>query len=272
MEYLAKERFVLAFIKEVRLKDPGIGGSKLWHMYRKSFGNMYAVGRDRFEAIVSKFGLNVRKNKRSVRTTDSGHNLPKYSDLTQSLLPNRPNQLWVSDITYIPIGDSQGASKFCFLSLLTDAYSKEIIGYCVGESLESIYTLKALDMGLKRLEECKTVDLIHHSDRGVQYACFDYVNRLKSFGIRVSMTESGNPKDNAIAERVNGIIKNEFLKEVKCGSVDEVDRAVSLAVDFYNNERPHMSLNMMTPAEAAQCSGIMIKKWTSYKEKYLMVV
>lgn len=241
-------------------------------MYRKTFGEVYAVGRDRFEAIVSKFGLNVRKNKRSVRTTDSVHNLPKYPDLTRTLLADRPNQLWVSDITYIPVWCHEGTYTFCFLSLLTDAYSKEILGYCVGESLESIYTIAALEMGLKRLQDSPKVNLIHHSDRGVQYACFDYVYRLKSRGIRISMTESGNPKDNAVAERINGIIKNELLKGIFCHSVDEVSRAVQLAVDFYNNERPHMSLNMMTPVEAAKCSGILVKKWTSYREKYLMVV
>ena len=112
-------------------------------------------------------------------------------------------------------------------------------------------------------------DLIHHSDRGVQYASHEYIDLLKSYNIQVSMTESGDPKDNAIAERVNGIIKNELLKDMIFRSIEDVISAVEKAVNFYNNERPHMNLNWMTPSEAAKMTGPITKKWCSYREKYL---
>lgn len=270
LEYLAKENFILEYVKEVRRKDPGIGGEKLWYMYRQCFGDEHAVGRDRFMGIISKYGLNVRKRVRHPRTTDSSHHFPKHPDLTRTLLPCRPNELWVSDITYILLWLDETHYTFCYLSIITDAYSKEIIGYCVGETLESIYALKALEMAFKRLKGVDEVDLIHHSDRGVQYASFEYTSGLHAKGVRISMTESGNPKDNAVAERVNGIIKHELLKDMRFHTIEKVRGAVKTAVGFYNNERPHMSLDMMTPAQAATKSGILNKKWVSYREKYLL--
>ena len=153
--------------------------------------------------------------------------------------------------------------------MLTDAYSREIIGWYVGESLKTCHTLKALEMGLKRLKKGEEHNLIHHSDRGVQYASVRYTERLHEKRIRISMTESGNPKDNAIAERVNGIIKNEMLKGVVFKNISQVKKALGRAIDFYNNSRPHMSLDMMTPVQAATCSGVMVKKWKSYKDPYL---
>ena len=146
---------------------------------------------------------------------------------------------------------------------------KEIVGWCVGETLEARFTIEALEMALERLDPNGEYDLIHHSDRGVQYASFAYTDILKSRGIRVSMTECGDPKDNAVAERVNGIIKNELLMGTKFRNIDEVKTAVASAINFYNNERPHMSLDWMTPAEAALCSGELKKKWVSYRENHI---
>lgn len=160
---------------------------------------------------------------------------------------------------------------FCYLSLVTDAYTKEIIGYCVGDTLGSCYTVKALEMAIGGIVGIEVNGLIHHSDRGVQYACADYIAILRHKGILPSMTENGNPKDNAIAERVNGIIKNELLQGMRFKSIEEVKKAVDMAVHFYNNERPHMSLNMLTPAQAGQMVGPIKKEWISYREKYLSV-
>ena len=174
----------------------------------------------------------------------------------------------VSDITYIPLWTNpiDGKYKFCYLSLVTDCYTKEIIGYGVGDTLESKYTLKALEMAIEHYKGNDLSGLIHHSDRGVQYASYAYTERLKRHGIGVSMTESGNPKDNAVAERVNNTIKNELFKGMRFYSIDEVKKALRSAVDFYNNERPHLSLDGMTPSQANKARGEIQKKWKSFRE------
>lgn len=262
---------MVEYVKEIRRKNPGIGGGKLWRMYKKAFGQEHAVGYNRFYDILDMYGLKVRKRKRRTKTTDSDHGLPTYPNLVKTLIPIRPNQLWVSDITYIVLYEDAdtGSYTFCYLSLVTDYYTKEIVGWCVGETLEARFTIEALEMALERLDPNGEYDLIHHSDRGVQYASFAYTDMLKSRGIRVSMTECGDPKDNAVAERVNGIIKNELLMGTKFRNIDEVKTAVASAINFYNNERPHMSLDWMTPAEAALCSGELKKKWVSYRENHI---
>ncbi len=265
---LADEAFCVEFIRRVRQKDRGIGGGKLWKMYRKEFGDEHSVGYNRFYDIIEKYNLKVRKKKRRAKTTDSDHDLPLYPNLVKELIPLHPNQLWVSDITYMVIylNAETGEYDFCYLSLVTDYYTKEIIGWCVGETLEAKFAIEALDMALGRLGGNPATDLIHHSDRGVQYASYDYTKLLKKHHIKISMTECGDPKDNAVAERVNGIIKNELLMGMSFFSIEEVRKALKVAIDFYNNERPHMSLDWKTPAEAALCTGELEKKWKSYRE------
>ena len=265
---LAEEAFCVEFIRRVRQKDPGIGGGKLWRMYKKEFGEDHGVGYNRFYDIIEKYGLKVRRKKRRAKTTDSSHDLPTYPNLVKELVPLRPNQLWVSDITYmvICVNAQTGEYGFCYLSLVTDYYTKEIIGWCLGETLEAKFAMEALNMALSRLDGNPAEDLIHHSDRGVQYASYDYTRLLKKHNIKISMTECGDPKDNAVAERVNGIIKNELLMGTSFFSIEEVRKALKVAVDFYNNERPHMSLDWKTPAEAALCTGELEKKWKSYRE------
>jgi transposase InsO family protein len=266
---LAEEAFCVEYVKRIRQKDRGIGGGKLWQMYRKEFGDVHSVGYNRFYDIIEKYNLKVRKRKRRAKTTDSDHDLPLYPNLVKELIPLRPNQLWVSDITYMVIylNAQTGEYDFCYLSLVTDYYTKEIIGWCVGETLEAKFAIEALEMALGRLGGRRDVDLIHHSDRGVQYASYAYTDILREHNIKISMTECGDPKDNAVAERVNGIVKNELLQGMSFFSIQEVRKALKAAIDFYNNERPHMSLDWRTPAEAALCTGELKKKWTSYREK-----
>ena len=265
---LAEEAFVVEYIKRIRQKDRGIGGDKLWRMYRENFGEEHSVGYNRFYDIIERHNLKVRKKKRRAKTTDSNHDLPLYPNLTRELIPLRPNQLWVSDITYMVIclNAESGEYDFCYLSVVTDYYTKEIVGWCVGETLEAKFAIEALRMSLKRLDGQPARKLIHHSDRGVQYASFAYTDILRDNNISISMTECGDPKENAVAERINGIIKNELLMGMTFCSVEEVRNAVKVAVDFYNNERPHMSLDWKTPAEAALCTGEFRKKWKSYRE------
>ena len=264
MAKAARESFALQYIKDIRKEDPGIGGMKLWHMYRKEFGCDYPIGRDRFCRIVDENGLKVRLRIRKPRTTDSTHGLPTYPNLIKDYIPTAANRLWVSDITYIVIMDDDCHYHFCYLSLILDAYSEEIVGWSVSPSLDTDSPKAALKMALKRIDG-KEVDLIHHSDRGCQYASREYVNMLRSHGIKVSMTESGDPKDNAQAERINNTMKNELLKDKVFNTIEEVITAIALAVDFYNNRRPHMSVGMMTPSEAAESTGERDMKWTSYR-------
>lgn len=265
---LARESFVIEFIKEVRQKAPGIGGNKLWLMYRRRFGEEHSVGYNRFYDIIERYGLKVRKRRRRIATTDSNHDLPLYPNLVKELIPNRPCQVIVSDITYIPlwVNPVTGEYTFCYLSLVTDYYTKEIVGYSVGETLETIYPQEALEMAIRHYAGKDLSGLIHHSDRGVQYASYAYTARLKDCKIGISMTESGNPKDNAVAERVNNTIKNEFFKGMEFYGIRQVKEAVKAAVDFYNHERPHLSLEGMTPNQAAKCEGEMKKNWKSYRE------
>ena len=260
----AREEFALQYMKEIRGQDPGIGGVKLWHMYRREFGCDYPIGRDRFCRILYENGLKVRLRIRKPRTTDSTHGLPTYPNLIKDFVPMSANQLWVSDITYILIMDDEYHYHFCYLSMILDSYSEEIVGWSVGPTLDTSYPLAALRMALNRIDG-KDVSLIHHSDRGCQYASREYVNALNERGIRISMTESGDPKDNAQAERINNTMKNELLKEKVFRNIDQVIAAVAVAVDFYNYRRPHMSIGMMTPAEASESSGDRDMKWISYR-------
>ena len=243
-----------------------MGGDKIWRMYRRDFTGNH-LGRDLFADIINKHNLKVRLKVRKPRTTDSTHGLPTYPNLVKEFIPTRPNQLWVSDITYITIWGDAYHYIFCYLSLILDAYTEEIVGWSVGPTLDTKYPIHALKMALKRLDGQEVIDLIHHSDRGCQYASLQYIKLLKDNHIRISMTETGDPKDNAQAERINNTMKNELLKGIRFTCIEEVIDAVEQAVDFYNNERPHMSIDMMTPAMAAFCEGEIKKRWVSYREK-----
>ena len=265
MEKAAQESFAIEYVKRIRSKAPGIGGLKLWYMYRRDFDGNNPVGRDRFAYIIDRYGLKVRKKFRKPKTTDSSHGLPTYPNIVKDLIPTRANQLWVSDITYITVWLDEYHYAFCYLSLILDAYTEEIVGWCVGPTLETAYPVEALNMALKRIDGMKEINLTHHSDRGCQYASSEYVRLLEKQHIKISMTESGDPKDNAQAERINNTMKNELLKDIRFVCIEDVKSAVSCAIDFYNNERPHMSIDMMTPAEAALHEGEIAKRWRSYR-------
>ena len=271
MRRIAQEEFALSYILEIRKKDPGLGGVKLWRMYKRDFTGNKPMGRDRFEAFIDKYGLKLKQRIRKPRTTDSTHGLPVYPNLIKDLIPTAPNQLWVSDITYIPIWLDDTRYSFCYLSMILDAYTEEIVGWAIGPTLDTEYPLRALQKALERIENIdkETLTLIHHSDRGVQYASARYVELLQKHGIRISMTEDGNPKENPQAERINNTMKNELLKGMRFTSLAEVIEAVAPAVTFYNEERPHMSIDMMTPKEAAACTGELKKHWTSYREIHI---
>ncbi len=265
---LALEQFVVQFILSVREKDPMMGMDKLWRMYRDRFSDEYRLGRDAFRSIMHERGLGIKNVKRAPRTTDSRHNLPTYPNLVKSVIPTRPNHIWVSDITYIEIQDpdSPQGYRFVFLTIVMDAYSKRILGWYVAPTLEAAYSIKALEMAVKTLPEGFEDTLIHHSDRGTQYASAAYIKVLNDNHIVPSMTEDGNPKDNAMAERINNTVKNELLYGKTFSSIRQVTDAVRKAVKFYNEERPHSSINMLTPNQAHQMEGELKKHWHSYRD------
>ena len=265
---LAIEQFVVQFVVWVRGKDPRIGMDKLWRMYSDRFPEEYRVGRDVFRCIMHERGLHLRRRPRATRTTDSRHNLPTYPNLVKSVIPMRPNHIWVSDITYIEIADhgSPQGYRFVFLTIVMDAYSKRILGWYVAPTLEAAYSIKALEMAVETLPEGFDSTLIHHSDRGTQYASAAYIKVLNDNHIVPSMTEDGNPKDNAMAERINNTVKNELLHGRSFTSIRQVASAVRKAVGFYNGERPHSSINMCTPNQAHQMEGKLKKHWHSYRD------
>jgi transposase InsO family protein len=215
------------------------------------------IGRDRFFELLRHGGLLVRKKRKRVRTTFSMHRFRTYADLTKGLVVSASGQLWVSDITYVRLKEG-----FAYLSLITDAYSRKIIGFFVSHDLSTDNTLRALQMAIKNNALVKG-QLIHHSDRGVQYCSRSYTTLLKKNGIAISMTQDGNPRDNAIAERVNGILKQELLHKAY-QSVGDLRLAVKVAVDIYNQLRPHTSIEMMTPDQAHLKTGNLERKWQNY--------
>lgn len=264
---LSKEKFIVEYVKEIRGIDSGIGGEKLWWMYRKYFPEKYSMGRDCFLRVLRENGLLLRRRKRGCRTTDSRHDFPLYPNLIKDLLINHSNEVWVSDITYVKVKED-----FCFLSLVTDAYDRQIIGYCVSETLEAQYAIEALEMAVEKRKDQDLKHLIHHSDRGIQYACQAYREKLSQYGFHPSMTENGDPKENAIAERVNGILKKEFLDNFRFDSLAELKETVKRSVEFYNTQRPHRSLEMRTPQEVnLSGAGPLKKRWLSLRDKYLQL-
>lgn len=157
--------------------------------------------------IIARNNLQVRMPRKKPRTTDSAHGLPTYPNLVKEIIPTRKNQVWVTDITYVPIWLNDNEYIFCYVSIITDAYTKEIISWYVGESLEAWCSVECLIKAFDTLAEEDKTGLIHHSDRGVQYVSAAYTSLLLDAGIKISMTESGDPKDNAIAERINNTLK-----------------------------------------------------------------
>lgn len=243
-------------VTEIRRLDPGIGYYKLWLMLRRMFQNDWMPGRDAFLHILRDFNLLQRRPKPR-HTTNSNHRYHKYRNLIKGLIPVRPNQLWVSDITYIDLVD--GCS---YLHLVTDAYSHKIVGWCLSDTLEASHTLSALQMAMGSTTAEDLKGLIHHSDRGVQYCCNAYTDELKRYQVSISMTEDYKPTDNAIAERVNGILKTEVVyREHRFKNIDDARKRISSFISFYNEQRPHSSIGYKVPAVAHMESGLQQRKW-----------
>jgi putative transposase len=218
------------------------------------------MGRDKLYALLREHKLLIKRTKRRAITTNSNHPFYKYPNLVQDLIPLKPNQLWVSDITYVLL-----PHKFAYLSLITDAYSKKIIGWSLQENLQVKGPLEALKMALNHSRR-NLDNLIHHSDRGTQYCSHEYIKLLKKHEISISMTRDGDPGENAIAERINGTIKNEFY----CRGFLSFPLAlagIARAIHAYNQLRPHASCDYLTPAQAHCIEGLLTKRWAMNNTK-----
>jgi transposase InsO family protein len=259
-----KSEILFQLIEKQRKLMPRIGGRKLYRLIEPDLPEELKMGRDSFFDFLRENRLLARKRKNRVRTTYSNHWLHKYPNLIKDFVPTGPHQLLVADITYILTDRG-----FVYLSLITDAYSRKITGWALGDTLEACHSVMALNMAIDELPRY-IKQIFHHSDRGVQYCSNEYVKILKKKHFKISMTESGDPRDNAIAERINGILKDEWLNQLKFNSIEQLSRQLGEVIRIYNEMRPHSSLDMMTPKEAHNQSGELKKHWKNYyynKEK-----
>jgi transposase InsO family protein len=228
-------------VREERKEQPRVGGRKLHEALQPAFEATYLkIGRDYLFDILREYDMLIKRKKATCRTTFSHHRFYTYKNLVKNMIVNRPNQVWVSDITYI-----RTVSGFCYLALITDMYSRKIVGYDMSDSLELAGCLRALQKARKAARPA--AGLVHHSDRGIQYCSNQYVDELKKHGIQISMTEENHCYENAIAERVNGILKDEFYLDQVFYSLSHAKDAVKNAIEIYNSKRLHLSLGYKTP-------------------------
>jgi transposase InsO family protein len=249
-------------VHKIRIPLPRLGTRKLLPLLQPELRSHHIeVGRDYLFELLQEHKLLIRQRKRKVFTTDSRHWMRKYANLTQALVITRPEQLWVSDITYIRMINQWG-----YLSLITDAYSRKIMGFGFRSDLLALGCLEALQMAYDNRSYGREA-LIHHSDRGSQYCCKEYVELLGSQNIAISMTERGDPYENALAERMNGIIKGEFNLYSSQESFELTYDRIVRSITAYNEIRPHGSCDYLTPSQAHQKQGALKKRWKKYPKK-----
>ena len=251
------EELILEQVRILRTEQPRCGTRKLLIMLQPFLEqHKISIGRDNFFDLLAKHKLLVRKTKRSVHTTNSKHHFGRYPNLAKDFTAMKAHELWVSDITYIPLKD-----RFAYLFLITDAYSRKIVGFHVSDDMKVSSAVVALKKAL--VQKPSETIVIHHSDRGIQYCSFEYVKLLEDHHAMISMTQSGDPLENAIAERVNGILKTELISS----SYEDIDRAalcIARAITIYNYRRRHSSLNFQVPHEVHTQKGPQVKRWKNY--------
>jgi transposase InsO family protein len=232
---------VISMVQTERKEQPRVGGRKLYEALNPAFLEAgLKIGRDGLFDILRDYDMLVKRKKATCRTTYSYHRFYTYKNLVKNMIVTAPNQVWVSDITYI-----RTVTGFCYLALITDMYSRKIVGYDMSDSLELAGCLRALQKALKAARPATR--LVHHSDRGFQYCSNQYVDQLKKHDIEISMTEENHCYENAIAERVNGILKDEFYLDQVFYSLGHAKDAVKNAIEIYNSKRLHLSLGYKTP-------------------------
>ena len=255
---IIEDHIVLQMVSRVRKEHPRMGIKKIYGLIKEDLEDLgIKMGRDALFDLMSSQHMLITRRKRKHITTNSRHPYRKYPNMIRGMEPDGPNQIWVSDITYI-----KTESEFLYLFLITDMYSKKIVGYKLSTSLDSSNAVNCLQDALENV--CKPISgLIHHSDRGLQYCCKEYVSLLESHSIKISMTEKSDPLENPIAERVNGILKEEYLNAIvhdKTLTVNELDKVI----EKYNRRRPHLSCDMLTPEEAHKLNGALKRRWKNY--------
>lgn len=244
-EDLFHEQVIVELVQQKRTLLPRVGGIKLFSMLASDLADHHiAIGRDAFYAILRKNNLLVPFKRRYALTTQSNHRFKKWPDLVQRRHPARAEEIWVSDITYL-----RTRNGFIYLSLITDAFSRKIVGYHLSQSLKALGCIAALNKAITG-RRYPDRPLIHHSDRGIQYCCDAYVKVLLDNSLQISMTQDGSPYDNAIAERVNGILKAEFDLYQIFHSYKAAINPVCRAIAAYNTIRLHFSCNLQTPDQA----------------------
>ena len=256
---------VLQKVREIRRKHPRMGTVKLYVMLSEFISqNGIRIGRNVFNRVLRENNMLVRIKRNKQKTTNSKGYLNQHKYLAKDFVPVRSNQLYVSDITYWEIANK----KYTYLSFVTDAFSKKIVGYNLSTSLKAEGCLKSLEMAISNSGGVDISGLIHHSDRGCQYRSMEYLNYIEKNKILISMTQDGNPYDNALAERINNTIKNEYLINYKVKSVEEARTKLDEAVWLYNNERPHLTLGYHKPEEVYSAKVTSFsKKWKTYNKK-----
>ena len=261
-----EEELVFRHVLSIRKEHRSMGVRKVYELLQPFLHeHQIKMGRDALFDLLSANKLLIRRRHSRVYTTNSFHWLRKYPNLIREFHPLAPNELWVSDITYL-----RTTVGFLYISFITDAYSHKIVGYHIAPTLAAVETLEALKMALKSLTG-NVVKLIHHSDRGIQYCSSEYVSLLQDHKIEISMTENGDPLENAIAERINGILKQEYLYHYKPSNLIHAKECLTAAVDLYNNQRPHMSIGLMTPNDVHQLNLKTENKWKNRKSKITVV-
>ena len=248
---------VVELVEVIRLKMPKLGGKKLYFMLKEKLG-VLKIGRDRFFDILRANHLLIVPKKSYHITTNSHHRFRKHKNLVLDYSITKPNQVWVADITYI--GSRKNPS---YLSLITDAYSKKIMGYYVADNLNTESSLMAFKMALKN-NRSGTESLIHHSDRGLQYCSNEYQRVLRKHRLKCSMTQNSDPYENAVAERINGILKQEFSINKHDVETKLRRKIVDESIEIYNRMRPHFSNHYLTPNQMHKQSKIRMR---TYKNK-----
>lgn len=236
-----RDYMVVQMVQQIRRSMPRIGGKKLYKLLQDDLSKFgYKIGRDKFFEILRNNKLLVGRKRKYIKTTNSFHRFYKYKNKLQGKSLTGPNQAYVNDITYL-----RTRKGFVYLFLQTDAYSRKITGWHLSDSLSIEGAIRALRMTLSQVK--KPQGIIHHSDRGIQYCSAAYVNILEKHKMEISMTEENHCYENATAERVNGILKDEFLLDETFEDIKMAKKAVKEAIESYNNIRPHWSLNLSTP-------------------------
>ena len=258
--YLIKEvneTIILQQVHDIRKQQPRCGGRKLFIMLQPFFKqHNITMGRDNFFDVLRENKLLVRKTKRNVYTTMSKHHFHRYANLVKGFTPLKAHELWVADITYIPLKE-----RFAYLFLITDAYSRKIVGFHVNDDMKASGAVVALKKALAQ-KPPETI-VIHHSDRGIQYCSIEYTTLLQQHHAMISMTQSGDPYENAMAERVNGILKTELISS----SYDDINAAslsIAKAITIYNYQRRHSSINYQIPDDVHRQKGPQIRRWKNY--------